>query len=108
VSLRYRRNAARKLTLDEKVALQERALQGSNARHLYQFASEVLVDQIESRVRARIFDRLDSAKPLTAEEAIQAWVEVRSAHRLVSQLERVAIQGESASRKLASPSENQK
>lgn len=95
-----RRKSATPPTLDQQVALQERVLRGSNARQLHEFVSEVVVHEEEARVRKRIFEKLDSGQALDPTEAVQAWLEIRAAHRLVSNLRRIKVDGEAASRQL--------
>ncbi len=91
-----RRRPAAAPTPDEHVELVERSIKGQTASHLLDFAQDVVVPDQENSIRKRIFAIIDSDEPLDPAIAVQSWIELRSAHKLVSRLRKLKAGGETA------------
>jgi len=84
-------------TVSQHAELQERAQQGANAAHLLDFARSVVLPEQEKSIKRRVFAMIDDPeKSLDPEIAAQAWIELRSAHKLIERLRKIQKGGEAA------------
>ena len=87
--------------MDEKATLHETVQHGASAGHLAEYAETVLLPEQEGKIRRRMFAAIDSDEPLDARKAVEAWVELRSAYRLVKTLRDAQKAGETAHEQLS-------
>jgi hypothetical protein len=89
-------NRQKALSTDEEVELLEKSQMGVVAGQLAAFARQEVLGREERSIRAKIFEIIDSSKPLDPVLAVQAWIELRSAYKLIAALEKLEKLGTGA------------
>ena len=87
-------------TVDEHANLQEIVLKGAAATHLAEFAEQVILNEEEDSIRRNIFAMIGSGEPLNPQKAVEAWLQLHAAYRLVERLNRIKRAGETANLRL--------
>ncbi len=96
-----RARTPRVVGIDEQADLHEKVQHGANAAHLAEYTETVLLPDQEEGIRRRIFVAIDSNEPLNPLKAVEAWIELRSAYKLVKTLRNAQKAGETAHKRLA-------
>ncbi len=88
------------MTTREEIDLALAQLSASGELEVAKRAVTSLVTGLEDAIHTRVFRRLGGEEPLSAEEALNAWVELHAYQRLRQRLTQALKMGQSASEAL--------